>query len=46
MTRLGSSEKVADTPCVVQNEPEVTPSWKRFAFRYAAVNVIIEFGAG
>ena len=46
MTRLGSSEKVADTPCVVQNEPEVTPSWKRFAFRYAAVNVIIGFGAG
>jgi MFS family permease len=41
-----SSEQMADIPCVVQNEPEVTPSWKRFAFRYAAVNVIIGFGAG
>ncbi|MCX6083591.1 MAG: MFS transporter, partial [Caldiserica bacterium] len=44
--RSGSSEQVADTPCALQNEPEVTPSWKRFAFRYAAVNVIIGFGAG
>jgi len=42
----GNGEQLADTPCAVQNEPEVTPSWKRFAFRYAAVNVIIRFGAG
>ena len=42
----GNSEPAADTPCALPNEPEVTPSWKRFAFRYAAVNVIIGFGAG
>ena len=30
---------------MVQNEPEVTPWWKRSAFRYAAVNVIIGLGA-
>ena len=33
-------------PGAHQSEPEVTSSWKRFAFRYAAVNVIIGFGAG
>ncbi|MFA4932365.1 MAG: MFS transporter [Caldisericia bacterium] len=42
----GTGEQAADTPCALPNEPEVTPSWKRFAFRYAAVNVIIGFGAG
>jgi MFS family permease len=42
----GTSEQAADTPCALPNEPEVTSSWKRFAFRYAAVNVIIGFGAG
>jgi MFS family permease len=42
----GSREQVVDTPCSIQSEPEVTSSWKRFAFRYAAVNVIIGFGAG
>jgi len=42
----GSSEQVVDATCSVQSEPEVTSSWKRFAFRYAAVNVIIGFGAG
>ncbi len=44
--RSGEGEQVADTGCDAQNEPEVTSSWKRFAFRYAAVNVIIGFGAG
>ena len=39
-------EQAADAHSTLQNEPEVTPSWKRFAFRYAAVNVIIGFGAG
>jgi MFS family permease len=39
-------ERPADTPCADRSEPEVTSSWKRFAFRYAAVNVIIGFGAG
>src|SRR5450759_4020029 len=42
----GSSEQVVDATCSVQSEPEVTSSWKRFAFRYAVVNVIIGFGAG
>jgi MFS family permease len=41
----GSSDQAA-APCSVQSEPEVTSSWKRFAFRYAVVNVIIGFGAG
>jgi len=42
----GSSEQAADAPYSIQSEPEVTSSWKRFAFRYAVVNVIIGFGAG
>jgi len=42
----GSSEHAVDATCSVQSEPEVTSSWKRFAFRYAVVNVIIGFGAG
>jgi MFS family permease len=42
----GSREQVVDAPSSVQSEPEVTSSWKRFAFRYAAVSVIIGFGAG
>jgi len=42
----GSSEQAADVPYSIQSEPEVTSSWKRFAFRYAVVNVIIGFGAG
>jgi MFS family permease len=42
----GSSEHAVDATYSVQNEPEVTSSWKRFAFRYAVVNVIIGFGAG
>jgi MFS family permease len=41
-----TGEQAVDTSCAFQNEPEVTPTWKRFAFRYAAVNVIIGFGAG
>jgi MFS family permease len=42
----GSSEHAMDATCSVESEPEVTSSWKRFAVRYAAVNVIIGFGAG
>ncbi|HWQ21699.1 MAG TPA: MFS transporter, partial [Clostridia bacterium] len=39
-------ERVGDDPGDSRHEPEVTSSWKRFAFRYALVNVIIGFGAG
>src|SRR5450756_2277967 len=35
----GSSEQAADAPYSIQSEPEVTSSWKRFAFRYAVVNL-------
>ena len=41
-----SHERAEGDPDVLQHEPEVTSSWKRFAFRYALVNVIIGFGAG
>ena len=42
----GSDECVGGDPSVLYDEPEITSSWKRFAFRYAVVNVIIGFGAG
>jgi len=44
--RSGGGEQAADTAPAAQSEPEVASSWKRFAFRYAAVNVVIGFGAG
>jgi len=40
------SQWVDDPVTAGQSEPDVTPSWKRFAFRYAVANVIIGFGAG
>jgi MFS family permease len=42
----GNGGQTVDTSHSVQNEPEVTSSWKRFAVRYAVVSVIIGFGAG
>ncbi|MHB8106413.1 MAG: MFS transporter [Candidatus Cryosericum sp.] len=42
----GSREPAGDTSPPVQSELEVTSSWRRFAIRYAVVNVIIGFGAG
>ena len=42
----GADESKTDSECATQDEPEITSSWKRFAFRYAVVNVIIGFGAG
>lgn len=44
--RGGSGEPDGSSSCNLMIEPEVTSSWRRFAFRYAAVNVIIGFGAG
>src|SRR5664280_2357514 len=42
----GNGGQAVDASRSVQSEPEVTSSWKRFAVRYAVVNVIIGFGAG
>ena len=36
----------SDAMAAEAGEPEITSSWKRFAIRYALINVIIGFGAG
>jgi len=44
--QASGSERMTDAVSNGQGEPEVTSSWKRFAFRYTLINVIIGFGAG
>lgn len=44
--RGDNGEPAGSSSCNQTDEPEITSSWKRFAFRYAAVNVIIGSGAG
>ncbi|MHB8072093.1 MAG: MFS transporter [Candidatus Cryosericum sp.] len=41
-----AAEKASDSPCTGGEEPDVAPDWRRFAARYAVVNIIIGFGAG
>ena len=40
------SDAASDPPCAVDEQPEDMAHWKRFAVRYAIVNIIIGFGAG
>lgn len=41
-----AADDTSDPQCPASDEPEVTAHWRRYAARYAVLNIIIGFGAG